>query len=311
MRAESADHGQAGRAPGGLDVDQLLSGQSGIVIGPRARSRARALDLLDDIALWSRLTPPRLARSATRAAAGEVLVLGLYGPDCASLMERSVAELRRSGRRVRIALGALDDQAPALAPDTVAERLGGGGKFQNLNALLKRAGPEDADWVLVVDDDVELPRGFLDRLLFLAEGFQLQLAQPALRRTSHAAWPVCRRERGTLARVTRLVEIGPVTAFHRSLAPELLPFPPLRMGWGLDLHWGGLALERGWKLGIVDAVPVRHEARVTATGYDRAEAIEELRGFLAGRPHIDRGTAMQVVERYRRLPSPGQAPPKV
>ena len=78
-----------------------------------------------------------------------------------------------------------------------------------------------------------------------------------------------------------MVEIGPLTAFHRSVAGDLLPFPPLRMGWGLDLHWGGLALERGWRLGIVDAVPIRHEARVTASGYDRAAAVEELRRFLA------------------------------
>ena len=93
--------------------------------------------------------------------------------------------------------------------------------------------------MLVVDDDVELPRGFLDRFLFLAERFGLQLAQPALRHTSHAAWPVCRRARWTVARRTRMVEIGPLTAFHRSVAAELLPFPPLRMGWGLDSHWGG------------------------------------------------------------------------
>jgi hypothetical protein len=122
-----------------------------------------------------------------------------------------------------------------------------------------------------------------------------------LRRASHAGWAVCRRERGTIARRTRLVEIGPLTAFHRSVAVELLPFPALRMGWGLDLHWGGLALERGWRLGIVDVVPVRHEARATASSYDRSEAVAELRRFLAGRPHIDRDTALTVVERCHSL----------
>jgi hypothetical protein len=95
------------------------------------------------------------------------------------------------------------------------------------------------------------------------------------------------------------VEIGPLIAFHESVAKELLPFPPLRMGWGLDLHWGGLALERNWRLGIVDAVPIRHEARVTAANYDRRSAVEELRRFLPGRAHIDRDTALRVVERHR------------
>ena len=134
--------------------------------------------------------------------------------------------------------------------------------------------------MIVLDDDARLPRHFLDRFLLCAERFGLQLAQPALRHTSHAAWRVVRRARWSVARRTRLVEIGPVTAFHRSVAGELLPFPPLRMGWGLDAHWGGLALERGWRLGVVDATPVRHDSRRTASGYDRDAAVAELRDFL-------------------------------
>jgi hypothetical protein len=282
-----------------LDVDRLLSGESGIVLGVRARTRAYVKDAIDDAALWSRLVPPRLARAARDAANGRVLVLGIYSSDCAPVVGHALRELSRSGRDVRIALGALDDAAPALAQHTVATALRGGGKFENLNRLLETAPASDCDWVLVIDDDVALPHGFLDRMLFLAERFGFQLTQPAHRHTSHAAWSVFRRARGLVARRTRMVEIGPVTAFHRSLVGELLPFPALRMGWGLDLHWGGLALERDWRLGVVDAVPIRHEARVTATGYDRSAAVEELRGFLAERPHIDRRTALEVVERYR------------
>ena len=56
---------------------------------------------------------------------------------------------------------------------------------------------------------------------------------------------------------------------------ELLPFPALRYGWGLDLHWAALAAERGWRLGIVDALPVRHEQRPGGGAYGHAEAIEE------------------------------------
>jgi hypothetical protein len=283
-----------------LDVDLLLSGESGIVGGRRQRLRARLEDLLDNAVLWGRLVPPRLALAARRTTgAAPVHVLGLYSAAWAGLMANAVAELGRSRRQVRVALGALDETAPALAAETVLGGLRGGGKFENLNALLERSPPERAAWILVLDDDVELPRRFLDRFLFCAERFGLQLAQPALRRTSHAAWTVCRRERGSLVRLTRLVEIGPLTAFHHSVAAELLPFPPLRMGWGLDLHWGGLALQRGWRLGVVDAVPIRHEARETASGYDRGLAVDELRRFLTGRPHIDRETALTVVERHR------------
>jgi hypothetical protein len=284
-----------------LEIDRLLSGESGIVTGPRARTRARLADLADDAMLWMRLMPPRLARAARAAASGRVLVLGLYSDAYAELFERSVEELSRSDRELSFALGALDAPAAGLAVHTIASGLRGFGKFENLNTLLEQASWREQDWIVVIDDDVELPRGFLDRMLFCGERFGLQLTQPALRHTSHAGWAVCRRERGTIARRTRLVEIGPLTGFHRSIAADLVPFPPLRMGWGLDLHWGGLARERGWRLGIVDAVPVRHEARMTASGYDRSEAVEEMRRFLAGRPHIDRDTALSVVERYHSL----------
>ena len=131
----------------------------------------------------------------------------------------------------------------------------------------------------MIDDDVELPRGFLDRFLFVAERFGLQLAQPALRAHEPRRLAGLRRARGSVARATRMVEIGPLTAFERTVAGRAAPFPPLRMGWGLDSHWGALARERGWRLGVVDATPIRHESRETASAYDRTAAVEELRRF--------------------------------
>ena len=283
------------------DPEQVLSGESGIVEGPRRRALGALRDRADDAAAWATLSPLRLAAAGRQVARRRVHVLGVYAPDGAANMARSVAELRRSRHHVDIALGALGARSAPLAAETALEQLAGKGKFENLNALLEAAPADDADWVIALDDDARLPRRFLDRFLLCAERFDLQLAQPALRHTSHAAWRVVRRARWCLARRTRLVEIGPVTAFHRSLAGELLPFPSLRMGWGLDAHWGGLALERGWRLGVVDATPVRHELRRTASGYDREAAVAELAAFLRDRPHIDRATALEVVERYRAL----------
>ena len=89
-----------------------------------------------------------------------------------------------------------------------------------------------------------------------------------------------------------MVEIGPLTAFHRSVAAELLPFPPLRMGWGLDAHWGGLAQERGWRLGVVDATPIRHEPR-------DGERLRP-RGRARGAAGLSRGTPMDRPE-YRKF----------
>ena len=96
---------------------------------------------------------------------------------------------------------------------------------------------------------------FLDRFVAVLEAFGLDLAQPAQTLRSHSAWKVTRRRPASLVRETRFVEIGPVTAFSRRAAAELLPFPELRYGWGLDLHWAAVAGRRGWRLGVVDALP--------------------------------------------------------
>ena len=52
-----------------------------------------------------------------------------------------------------------------------------------------------------------------------------------------------------------------MTAFHARSFERLLPFPPLRFGWGLDAYWGAIARQEGWRLGVVDATPVRHGLR--------------------------------------------------
>jgi hypothetical protein len=149
---------------------------------------------------------------------------------------------------------------------------------------------------------VALPPSFLDRFLAICEVFALDLAQPAQTLMSHSAWKVTRRRPAALARLTRFVEIGPVTAFRRGPAAELLPFPELRFGWGLDLHWAALAAERGWRVGVVDAFPVRHEARTIASGYPRREAEEEAARFLSERPYLPSERAGDTVAVYRRMP---------
>jgi hypothetical protein len=134
--SESPPHGE-------LDLDRLVSGESGTVTGPRARSRARVQDLLDDAALWCKLVPPRLERDARRSAHGKVHVLGLYSAGLGSNMARTVMELSNSRRQVEFALGAIDGANEALASQTAATGLHGG-KFENLNSLLEHAPAADA-----------------------------------------------------------------------------------------------------------------------------------------------------------------------
>ena len=199
-------------------------------------------------------------------------------------MDASRAELARSRHDVEF----------AIAPATP-----GRGKFENLNAQLSSHPAAGHDWLLVIDDDVVLPAGFLDVFLFCAERFELRIAQPAHRLRSHAAWPVTRRRAGSVARETAFVEIGPVTAFHADTFDDLFPFPDLRMGWGLDVHWAALARERGWRIGVVDAVPVAHALRPSAAEYDRDRAVAEAREFLAGRPYVPAAEADRTLAVHR------------
>jgi hypothetical protein len=281
--------------------ESFLSGRVGHV-GPRRRVAARAADALLDLGLRLSGAGRRLDRAAARVPRRRVLALCAYRPD-STRVAALVAELRRSRHDVRLAFAALGAARPELAGVTVVDGLAGG-KFEALDAVLARIADErpGPDWTLVVDDDVLLPQRFLDRLLGACAALDLALAQPAQTLASHAAWAVARRRPGALARETRFVEIGPVTAIRRDAADALIPFPALRFGWGLDLHWAALAGERGWRLGVVDALPVRHDERSVAAGYAHAEAVAEAEGFLAERPYLPAERADRTLAVHRRLP---------
>ncbi len=257
-------------------VDDFLSGQSGTVGGLRGRGR-HARDLLQDLVTLPQRTHARRTARKHLTRPASVLVLGVERPG--SRMPQALAELRRSGHRLTVAVG----------PGTP-----GAGKFANLNAQLADHDLQAFDWLLVLDDDVTLPRGFLDVLIDQAGRHDLRLAQPAHRLHSHAAWPVTRRH-GAGTRRTTFVEIGPVTLFHRDTFAALLPFPAeLQMGWGLDAHWAAVARREGWALGVVDAVPVGHTVAPAATGYSRDAALAEARAFLAHRPYVTRDEVRTV-----------------
>jgi GT2 family glycosyltransferase len=267
--------------------DDFLSGTSGTVGGRDAVRRAIGDQLVNawELASTRRLRLDLAARHAPPLR--HVLVLGIERPERRQLAAGIRAELLRSRHDVELHTCPVD----------------GRGKFENLNLLLSAWGGgtpiPDHDWLLVIDDDVELPRDFLDRFLFRCERFSLALAQPAHRLSSHAAWPVTRRRAASVVRETSFVEIGPVTAFAKQTFPVLLPFPELRMGWGLDAHWAALARRHGWRCGIVDAVSIRHRAAPAAADYPREDALAEARAFLAERPYVNAGEAARTITTHR------------
>ncbi len=264
-------------------AEDFLSGTSGTVGGLDAIRRQACDQAVDALELLSgrRLRLELAARHAPPLR--RILVLGVRRPEHGRLADAIAAELLRSRHDVELHTCAAD----------------GRGKFENLNRLLTAHPPSTHDWLLLIDDDVALPRGFLDRFVFLCERFSLALAQPAHRLNSHAAWPLTRRRPGSIVRETRFVEIGPVTAFARATFPVLLPFPELRMGWGLDLHWAALARDHGWRCGIVDAVAVAHRAAPAAASYARDDAVAEARSFLAERRHLSAQEAARTLATHR------------
>jgi len=273
LAAHSAGRLRAALAPGpDPSAPDFLSGRSGTVGGRRGALRSAADRALD-------LVPPRRIDGPSR----RVLVLAIVREENAATWREAERELRASRHVVTVATG---------APGTL-------GKFENLDALLAEHPADGHDWLVVIDDDVVLPRAFLDTLLGAAERLELRIAQPAHRLASHAAWSVTRRRPLSLARETAFVEIGPVTAFHRDTFATLLPFPPLRMGWGLDVHWAAVARERHWRIGVVDAVPVLHAHAPAATAYRRSDAEAEARAFLATRPYLPRDEANRTLARHR------------
>jgi GT2 family glycosyltransferase len=263
--------------------DDFASGTSGLVFGIRATSKAVVKDGVADAQAIARGWSWRLPRAAAAMPRRRVLALGVERADEPNLLANAFRELSRSRHEVHL-------------DSTV---VGTRGKFENLNALLARNRPEEHDWLLVVDDDVVLPRGFLETFLFLVERFELRLAQPAHRARSHAAWAVTRRRPGSVVRETAYVEIGPVVAFHSSTFDTLLPFPELRIGWGLDAHWGAVAKQQRWRIGIVDATPIAHGFRKVAASYDRQTAIEEARRFLSDRPYVKASEAQRTLVTHR------------
>jgi hypothetical protein len=280
----AAGDAKSARGAGDRETEDFLSGESGTVGGLDAKRRELYDRLVDagELLGGRRL---RLDRAARRSPPRRrVLVLGVERPQRRALAGAIRVELARSRHDVEV----------RLCPP------GEHGKFQNLNRLLAAHPVGECDWLLIVDDDIVLPHHFLDRLVFLAERFDFQLVQPAHRARSHAAWRVTRRRAGVVARQTPFVEIGPVTAFARTTFATLLPFPDVRMGWGLDMHWAALARERRWRCGVLDAVAIRHSAAPAGEAYPRTAAVAEARALLAERPYLTAAEAQTTLLTHRR-----------
>lgn len=174
----------------------------------------------------------------------------------------------------------------------------GSGKFEHLNAVLGRYNLEQFDWIIVTDDDVDVPDNFVDHFICILEKYDIKLGQPSHSFISYATYTLTRRHFNSIARLTNFVEIGPIFALHRDVFADILPFPDVGMGWGLDIHWSFLANKKNWRIGIVDAVPIRH-LRPVGSGYKANNALAAAESFLRGHGKISRRDILRTKKIFR------------
>jgi len=256
--------------------------------GPAPLTRARL----------ERLRPIVLGPRPSDAEPHRVLVLGIAMADRQNTAEDVIASMESDRHEVVqrwIALGDEPDTPllTAATAEIVRERVP---KYELLNRLLAREPLGTYDHVVITDDDVVLPRRFLDSFLAFQDRFGFALAQPARTSTSYIDHPIVEQQLGTLARETRFVEIGPVLSAARAAYPLVFPFDLMSpMGWGYENVWAHRFADHGLKLGIVDAVPVDHSIRPPVANYGWHEADAQRRAFLAARPHVGLGECFRVI----------------
>lgn len=251
----------------------------------RLRRFGRFSDPIYDLGLRANAEYRNLDRSAAQLPIQKVLIAAVEVPARSAALDRVFTAFSQTRHDVSFL------RAP----------LGARGKFDNINAALEGVSLDGIDWFIVADDDIELPPNFLDRFLYICEKKKLVLSQPAHRVNSYKIWRITRRTWRNLVRTTHFVEIGPLTAFHRSLLADVMPFPESRYSWGLDFLWSEAAEKRDLSIGIVDATPIRH-TRPVAGSYDwfaaQAESFRLMKSFGITR---NEGDYMVTTAEYRTL----------
>ncbi|MGB7554536.1 MAG: hypothetical protein WBM04_09180 [Candidatus Korobacteraceae bacterium] len=233
--------------------------------------------------------------------AKKVLVLGIVLTDVANLADSIAQSLAVSQewtveqRWVAIGKSTLRSASLQVVESLPSKEP----KFAILNRLLGSIDRGDYDYVIVTDDDIELPEFFLDQYLAWVGKYDFALAQPARTHDSYIDHRFVEQLDGITARQTRYVEIGPLFSMREDALPILTPFDVTTpMGWGYDFTWPLAIQAAQLRMGIVDAVPVRHKLRKPVANYVHSDANEQMKIYLGSRPHLTPEEAFHIVESY-------------
>ena len=240
-------------------------------------------------------TPQRIAPNR------RVLVVGVYLSDRPTLYpEISAAFNASKAWGVDKRWACLGSKAPhpddARVRQHITERIP---KFTLINQLLSGVGLGTYDYIVVCDDDIVLPAGFVDRYLHIVEKRGFDLSQPARTHESYTDHYFVNQLLGIESRQTRFVEIGPMFVLSRNAFAALLPLDEASpMGWGCDFVWPVLCEASHLTLGIVDAVPITHNLRKPVAFYSYEEAHRTQHAFLSTRKHLPADRAFFSSQAY-------------
>ena len=199
-------------------------------------------------------TPLRAGALFNDPGAHRAGLIGIYRSRNGRHVEQMVSEAVPAG--LTVALWALDSPVPGLSHWTIGS--GPGPRMRLLNRLCEGIPLSRVDHLVVCDDDVVFTRGNIAQLLSAVRRCGFGIAQPAHDARSHWSHEITVRRALTLARLTNFVEVGPVFVVSKEWLASVIPFPEaFGMGWGLDLVWSDLH-EKGCRLGIIDAICIRH-----------------------------------------------------
>jgi hypothetical protein len=192
-------------------------------------------------------------------------------------------------------LWALDAEVGELSRWT--RGAGPGMRMELLNRLWEHGARSEPRQVVVCDDDFEFTTGGIRELVLAAEYCDFGIAQAAHAGRSFVSHAFTRSQPLTVARLTSWVDVGPAFVVRHPWIERVLPFPTdYGMGWGLGLVWRELR-DEGCRLGIVDAIGVRH-LKPTSLEYDRRPEAARVERLLRERGLHKTADAQSCLQRW-------------
>lgn len=148
-------------------------------------------------------------------------------------------------------------------------------KAQIWNALIPCC--RAADLVLLTDDDIEFPSGFLNRYVDLIGRFGVDVSSPALTEDSSYTLVESIARDGLSARLVTWVD-QMICAVSARAVREIFPLPDWLgpASWGVEYFFADALVRNGWTCAIFDELRVKHTFRPVGTTYSQVSAVATL-----------------------------------